>query len=113
MVTSQSTCEREVRLSFNFDRDDLYLEYSLIGVVVHLSDCPTVGEPGAPALPKCIVRVALPPATRPTAVQAEARDTVQIGDALLPIAPLQPPRPGSIRKSEYENTPSYRRPGEE
>jgi len=69
-VESQPPGERELRLRVSFDHADLRLEYSLIGVVVHLAGCSTVGEPGSPALPQCSVRVALPPQTRLNEVQA-------------------------------------------
>jgi Peptidase family C25 len=111
-IKSQPTGEREMRLSVSFDRADLRLEYSLIGVVVHLTGCPTVGEPGSPALPQCGVRVALPPQTRLNDVQAETRETVPIGNEVLPIAPLQSLRPG-INLQEGEGAPAYRRPDEE
>ena len=82
-VKTQQSSEREMQLALNFDRDDLRLEYSLIGVVVHLTDCPTVGEPGGPALPSCTARVALPAGSRLIDVQTEAADTVRISDAGL------------------------------
>jgi hypothetical protein len=110
-VESQPPGERELSLNVSFDRADLRLEYSLIGVVVHLAGCSTVGEPGSPALPQRSVRVALPPQTRLNEVQAEARETVPIGNEVLPIAPLQPLRPGTI--DGQEGAPAYRRPDEE
>jgi hypothetical protein len=106
----QSNNERELHLTFDFERDDIRLEHSLIGVVVHLSDCPTVGEPGAPALPRCIVRAALPPHTRLTDVKTSTSRSAPIGE-LLPIAPLQQTRPGV--DSDARNIPAYRRPNEE
>ena len=112
-VKNQSSDESKIQLTFSFDPGDLRLEYSLIGDVVHLADCPTVGEPGSPALPNCIVRVALPPHTVLTEVQAEARDTVRIKNEALPLAPLQPLRPGRDRKDAYhrpdEEQRDYRR----
>jgi hypothetical protein len=112
-VSTRQTSERELRLSFSFEPDDLRLEYSLIGVVVHLADCPTVGEPGGPALPTCAARVALPAGSRLIDVQTEAADTVRVSDAWLPIAPLQPTRPGIIDRPDNKDIPPYRRPDEE
>jgi hypothetical protein len=106
----QSNDERELHLTFDFERDDVRLEHSLIGVVVHLRDCPTAGEPGAPALPRCTVHVALPPHTRLTDVKTSASRNAQISE-LLPIAPLQPTRPGA--GSDAGNIPAYRRAHEE
>jgi hypothetical protein len=112
-VKTQQSSEREMQLTFNFDRDDLRLEYSLIGVVVHLTDCPTVGEPGGPALPTYAARVALPAGSRLIDVQTEAADAVRVSDAWLPIAPLQPTRPGIIDRPDNKDIPPYRRPDEE
>ena len=109
-IESQPTGERELRLSAGFDRADLRLEYCLIGVVVHLAGCPTIGEPGGPTLPQCHVRAALPPQTRLIDVQAEASETMLIDNEVLPIAPLQPLRPGINME---EGAPAYRRPNEE
>ena len=106
--------ERELRVAVSFDRADLKLEYSLIGVVVHLADCPTVGEPGSPALPNCVVRVALPPHTRLTNVEANAPESVRVNDEPLPIAPHQPLRPGSLPPHDSnDGAPPYFRPDEE
>ena len=112
-VNHQPNGDRELKLSFTFSRDDLHLEYSLIGVVVHLADCPAIGEPGSPALPQCIVRIALPPQTQLTDLRAEANEIVQIGDESLPIAPRQPLRPGIIGSAGRQDAPPYHRPDEE
>lgn len=93
-VESDPKNECELRVSFSFKRSDLRLKHSLIGVVVHLADVPTAGEPGSPALPNCVVRVALPPQSRLLEVKAETREAARVGDEVLPIAPLQPSRPG-------------------
>jgi hypothetical protein len=100
--THRSGDERELHVRFNFDRKDVRLEHSLIGVVVHLRDFPTVGEPGAPALPQCVVRVALPPHGKLAGVRVKAGHVVRLSDEPVPVAPLQPSRPGA-----------YHRPGEE
>ena len=102
--------QRELRLSFSFDRAELRLEYSLIGVVVHLADFPTVGVPGSPALPNCIVRVALPPRTRLVEIHADGVETAPLGEEALPVAPLQPLRAGVVVGEGA--APAYRRPGE-
>lgn len=41
-----------------------------------------------------MIRVALPPETRVREVRAEARETERLNTEVLPIAPLQPARPG-------------------
>lgn len=113
-IRPTSDHERELHLTFTFDRNELRLEYSLIGVFVHLAHCPTVGEPGSPALPQCLVRVALPPHTRLIEIQAEAREILQISPEVIPVAPLQPLRPGI--KAPYrgdQERPVYRRSEEE
>jgi hypothetical protein len=101
----RSDGEREQHFSFTFDRKDVRLEHTLIGVAVHLRDCTTAGEPGAPALPKCVVRVALPAQSRLADVRVTAGNAVPLVDEVLPVAPLQPTRAGIDR--------AYRRPGEE
>lgn len=109
----QLTSERELRVSFGFDRADLRLEYSLIGVIVHLEECVTAGEPGSPALPSRTVRIALPPHTRLTAVKAEAGEAVLLSGDILPIAPLQPTR-AALGDTDYgRDAPPYGRPDEE
>jgi Peptidase family C25 len=112
-VESKSTSECELSLILSFNSDDLRLEYSLIGVVAHLPECPTVGEPGSPALPMRVIRVALPPNTRLIDIDAKASKTAQISNEVLPIAPLQPLRPGITDQPHSENIPPYYRPDEE
>jgi hypothetical protein len=103
---------RELRLSLGFARSDLELEYSLIGIIVKLKDCATGGAPGGPALPKCVVRVALPPRTQLRDLRVSSRQSERIGEVGLPIAPLQPSRPGSVSGREGPCTTAYSRPGE-
>lgn len=112
-IQSQSNNQHELHFSVHFNRDDLQLEYSLIGVIVHLSECQTVGLPGGPALPTCNIRVALPNNTRLIDLQAEAIHTAKISDEILSIAPLQPLHPGIMAPSNGENPLRYYRPEEE
>jgi len=98
--------ERELRLKLRFDPDTLRLEHSLIGVVVHLGDCVTAGPPGAPALPVFNARIALPRGTHAVATKVEALETTRLSDAPIPLAPIQPRRPGATRVAAYS------RPGE-
>ncbi|HRX04522.1 MAG TPA: hypothetical protein P5148_15355, partial [Anaerolineae bacterium] len=110
---NEPTSEREMKMSFSFDRAGLRLEYSLIGVVVHLDGCATAGAPGSPALPSQTARVVLPPHTRLAEARAEASDVVLLNSEILPIAPLQPLRAAASDKQENAETPSYNRPEEE
>jgi hypothetical protein len=87
--------ERELRVVFSFDPADVRLEQTLIGVVVHLRDCRTAGVPGSPALPKYDARIALPARTRMTGVETRTAETIPIGNAAVPVAPLQLRRPGT------------------
>ena len=110
---NEPTSEREMKMSFSFDRAGLRLEYSLIGVVVHLDGCATAGAPGSPALPSQTARVVLPPHTRLAEARAEASDVVLLNSEILPIAPLQPLRAAASDKQENAETPPYNRPEEE
>lgn len=112
-VKHEPAREREMKLSFSFDRAGLRLEYSLIGVVVYLDECATAGEPGSPALPSRAARVALPPHTRLTGAWADARETVLLSNDMVPIAPLQPSRAAVGDTGEYPESPPYSRPDEE
>ena len=111
-VDPQHPEPRELRFAFRFKREDVTLDYSLIGVVVHATGCVTVGRPGSPALPTSRVRVALPPSTRLRAVEAEARETAMLTEGPVPIAPLQPLRP-AIGYDDRRGPPPYRRPEEQ
>jgi hypothetical protein len=111
-IQNQSNNQHELHFSIHFNRDDLELEYSLIGIIAHLSQCPTAGEPGGPALPTGSVKVALPPNTQITDLQAEAIHTSLVSDEILPSAPLQPLRPGSMNLPEGGDTFHYYRPEE-
>ena len=79
----------ELRVTFTFEPDDVRLEESAIGVVVHLRNSRTAGEPGSPALPQCIVRVALPPRARLIGVDAHSSGIMMLGTSVVPVAPLQ------------------------
>ena len=96
-VRTHEPGERELLVTFTFEPDDVRLEHGLIGVVVHLRDFPTAGEPGSPALPTCTVRVALPPRTRLIGIDAQSAETTMISTAVVPVAPLQLARPGAIQ----------------
>ena len=52
--------DRDVRLTLHIDRDDVRLVTTPFGVVAHLEGFGTSGEPGAPALPRTRVRIAVP-----------------------------------------------------
>jgi len=89
--------ENSLRACFRFDRVEIHLDYSLIGVVVRLGDWPTHGVSGSPSLPERIVRIALPPNTRLTDCRADSAETFSLSDQALPVAPRQPLRAGAIQ----------------
>ena len=90
----QPNDNNQLRLSIHFNRADLHLEYSLIGVVVYLKDFPTVDKPGSPALPQGTIRIALPPQAKLLDIHTEVRKSELISNDIIPIAPQQPLRPG-------------------
>jgi hypothetical protein len=107
-IKSDESRKNELHFRFSFDKEDIKLEYSLIGVVVHLKDCITAGEPGGPALPKRVVNVAIPQGMRVGSIEGKAVQQETLTAEMLPIAPLQPLRAGQDRKR-----PAYQRPLEE
>lgn len=76
-----------------FDQGDLNLKRTPFGILVELKGCITSGEPGGPGLPSQIVRLALPPFSRPTLVSAKAYRTVLLTEKPEMVAPMQLPQP--------------------
>jgi hypothetical protein len=107
-VKCQPSQNRELPVSINFDKANIKLEYTLIGVVVQLAGCITAGAPGGPALPQCTIRIALPPGNRLTNVKTETQGTEKLTTGILPIAPLQ-----LLRPAQQREMPPYNRPNEE
>src|SRR6185503_14167831 len=91
----------------SFEPAGLRLEETLIGVAVHLRDCVTAGEPGSPALPKQNVRLALPPRTRMTGVDVRTLAALPLSSGVVPVAPLQPTRPGAGQDVEPFPIPPF------
>jgi hypothetical protein len=111
-ASENNQSQQTLKIGFRFERSTLRLEQSLIGVSVHLADCQTLGVPGGPALPHCVVRIALPPQTRLTKVATGGIRSVVVGES-VPVAPLQPMRAGvSSEQKAPEGSPPYRRDNE-
>ena len=104
--------ENQLYLTFTFDRSELRLDYTLLGIVVHLKDCTALAEPGGPALPVCSVRVALPPGAQFKDLHSESRDAVLLNGEVAPVAPQQPLRAAVRNKPPRDQAPPYYRPDE-
>ncbi len=90
--------DREVRLTFRFERDELRLVTTPIGVVAHLEGFGTSGEPGAPALPRTRVRIAVPEPLWPHELSIEKSEHVVLTDGPVLVAPAQRLQPGATRR---------------
>jgi hypothetical protein len=78
--------------------DDLTLIDTPFGVRPRLEGAAVRAEVGAPALPRRMVFVALPPLTCATKVEVRAAEDVVVGDKPILIAPRQPRRAGQEGK---------------
>lgn len=83
-----------VLVTLTFDRGGLSMTRTPFGTVVRLADLKSGGEPGAPALPRTQVRIAVPPASWPHELEVvdEQWETVVDGGAV--VVPAQPLRAG-------------------
>ncbi len=97
MANSQCVHEvgQSIRVTITFDPDDVRIEETLMGVSVEVRDCHNVKTPGAPALPRRLVRVALPQGMWPqTARITEGKTTALTRKATL-VTPAQHLRPSA------------------
>jgi hypothetical protein len=85
-----------IHFSANFNPDELRVKSTPFGMVIELADCMTTGEPGGPAFPSRVVRVALPPHTRATGITVKTGELHIIWREPVMIAPVQLPRPGIL-----------------
>ncbi|HST49454.1 C25 family cysteine peptidase [Jatrophihabitans sp.] len=82
-----------VSVTLHFGRDELTVTPSPFGLVVRLAGVPAGGEPGAPALPRTQVRIAVPEPFWPHTLEVEdSWETVVEKDAF--VRPVQHLRPG-------------------
>ena len=95
--TRQSTQEGgSIRFTITFADDALHLTSTPYGLFVALEACEQSGAPGAPALPRHVLRVAAPQETHVVGVRATPMRTIQVTDAPMLVTPIQRPQPGTI-----------------
>jgi len=88
-----TTLSHSVTLLLQFSESEIQTRMTPSGMVVEVDDCRQSGEPGSPALPLKIVRVALPIGATDPQVDAKAVRSVPIAKEPTLVAPIQPPRP--------------------
>ncbi|HEX5110827.1 MAG TPA: C25 family cysteine peptidase [Vicinamibacterales bacterium] len=91
-----------VHLRVFFDKADLDLKKTPFGVAMTLRDCTTAGQPGAPALPRASIHIAVPEGTWPARLDVKSARTVTLTDEPTFVAPIQPLRPGVERVRDDE-----------
>ena len=94
--------QESIQLTVNFEREKLRLVETPFGVLVELQGTAASGEPGGPGLPSKVIRVAVPPLTEVTQVDAKSLATDHICKKAVMIAPLQYPRPGVRKEPKSE-----------
>ena len=87
------TLSHSVTLLLQFSESEIQTRMTPSGMVVEVDDCRPSGEPGGPALPLRIVRVALPIGAIEPQVEAKAIRSVPIAKEPTLVVPIQPPRP--------------------
>ena len=76
------------------------------GLRLLLDGAAGIGESGEPALPRAVVRVALPEGAVATAVTAAALSTVELSTGPVLLAPVQPLRAGAGSPTSAGCTPT-------
>jgi len=101
-----------VKLKVDFDRGDVHLVETPFGLVVRMEGCRPDGEIGGPGLPARVLRVALPPMARASAVHIDAVEREVLSKGPAQLAPIQPPRPGARGGSGNKGKPDQEPPEE-
>ena len=103
----EQTCggEGAVRVRVAFDEARLQARDTPFGLALALEGCTTFGDPGAPALPRTSIHLAVPDGMWPTGVEVENHRTVVHGDGPVFVAPVQPLRPGQAVAPERDHAP--------
>jgi hypothetical protein len=91
---------RAVRVDVHIGKDDVRITRTPMGVRVELADCHNLGAPGAPALPRRLLHVALPEGMWPEPMQLRDRERVALTDEATLVVPVQPLAPGVPRKHD-------------
>ena len=98
--------EGRVRIGLHFDRNDLRLVTTPFGVVVHLEGVDAGGEPGAPALPRTRVRIAMPEPFWPHRLSIDVAEYEAVTDEPVLVVPAQRLQPGVT--SDGPDQPEHR-----
>jgi hypothetical protein len=83
-----------IRVRVSFDEHGLRLEHTPFGLKVSLDGCRPAGQPGGPALPRSVIRVALPPFHWTASVELREEQVVRVTKEATLVAPVQTPRAG-------------------
>jgi peptidase C25-like protein len=86
-----------VRVEVAFDEHQFRVHETRFGMQVELEGCRPAGEPGGPALPRAVVRVALPLFHWPASVGVQSERFVAATRGPTLVAPMQLPRAGTGR----------------
>lgn len=87
---------KSIKVEVAFDPDSLHLRNTIFGTQIELQGARPSGEIGAPALPRFVVKVAVPPLQWPTRMEVSHQHFVQVTREPVFIAPVQPLRPGAL-----------------
>ncbi|MGV0810575.1 C25 family cysteine peptidase [Mycolicibacterium boenickei] len=99
---------RAIRVTLTFDKDDVQIDETPMGVRVTVTDCHNIGLPGAPALPRRTVRVALPVGMWPEPAIFDEGKTVVLTRKPTLVEPAQPLQPGVPPDSKAQRNSKHR-----
>ncbi|MBB5873793.1 hypothetical protein F4553_007227 [Allocatelliglobosispora scoriae] len=92
----------QVDVALTYSPKDVVIKSTPYGALITLDGAAGVGEPGDPALPRAVVRVALPEGAIAVSATAEVIETRQLSKEPVLLAPVQPLRAGikeSLRRT--------------
>jgi hypothetical protein len=87
---------KSIRVEVAFDPDTLHLRDTPFGTQIELQGAKSTGEIGGPALPRFVVKVAVPTLQWPTRMEIAHEHFVPVTREPVFIAPVQPRRPGAL-----------------
>ena len=85
---------RVVKVSLTFPKDRVQIEETPFGLVVSMEGATNAGIPGAPALPRVTVNVAVPDGMWPEPLRTRASKKKTLVKPRSLVAPIRPLRPG-------------------
>jgi hypothetical protein len=83
-----------VRVTVSFDAHELTFRRTPFGLIVELAGAKASGPAGGPALPRRVIKVAVPQMQWPTGLTIENEQWVFVTHEPTFVAPVQPLRPG-------------------